>query len=153
MRCFKLFFLLLAWWCLGHNAEAAANKIVKVLPHFLDQEGQHTLSPSLYERDAYQAHLRKHKELISTLRFDVQWKAPTGDQTNLKIRVEIRGGKNLGAKPVVLEQAIKPGKWFGNWAALRLPKATYEQLGEMVAWRVTLWSGEQQMAEQKSFLW
>ena len=153
MRRFKLFALLLALGCLGHDAGAAANKIVKVLPHFLDQEGRHTLSPSLYERDAYQAHLRKHKDLISALRFDVQWKAPAGDKTNLKMRVEIRGGKNLGAKPVVLEQPVKPGQWFGNWAALTLPKETYEQLGGMVAWRVTLWNGDQQIAEQKSFLW
>ncbi len=152
LRC-KLFSLLLVLGCLGHTAGAASNKIVKVLPHFLDQEGRHTLSPSLYERDAYQSHLRKHKELTSTLRFDIQWKAPTGDQTNLKMRVEIRGAKSLGAKPAVLEQAIKPGKWLGNWAALTLPKETYEQLGEMIAWRVTLWNGDQQIAEQKSFLW
>jgi hypothetical protein len=153
MRCFKLLTLLLAWFCLGHTAEAAANKIVKVLPHFLDQEGRHTLSPSLYERDAYQAHLRGHKELISALRFDIQWKAPAGDKSNLKMRVEIRGGKHLGAQPVLLEQAIKPGKLFGNWAALTLPKETYEQLGQMVAWRVTLWNGADQIGEQKSFLW
>ena len=153
MRRFKLFSLLLVLGCLSHHAEAAANKIVKVLPHYLDQEGRHTLSPSLYERDAYQAHLRKHREMISALRFDIQWKAPAGDKSNLKIRVEIRGGKNLGTKPVVMEQSIKPGKGFGNWAALTLPKETYEQLGEMVAWRVTLWNGDQQIAEQKSFLW
>ena len=152
MRCFKLFALLFALGCGSHHAEAAG-KIVKVLPHFLDQDGRHTLSPSLYERDAYQAHLRKHKEMISALRFDIQWKAPAEDKSNLKMRVEIRGGKNLGTKPVVLEQSIKPGKWFGNWAALTLPKETYEQLGDIVAWRVTLWNGDQQIAEQKSFLW
>ena len=152
MRCVKLFPLLLGLFCLGHNAEAAG-KIVKVLPHFLDQEGRHSLSPSLYERDAYQAHLRKHKDLISALRFDIQWKAPAGDKSNLKMRVEIRGGKNLGTKPVVLEQAIKPSKWLDNWAGLTLSKEAYEQLGEMVAWRVTLWNGDHQIAEQKSFLW
>lgn len=152
MRGFKLFALLFALSCLGHNAEAAG-KIVKVLPHFLDREGRHTLSASLYERDAYQAQLRQHKDQISALRFDIQWKPPAGDKSNLKMRVEIRGSKNLGTKPVVFEEALKPAKWLGNWAALTVPRQTYEQLGQMVAWRVTLWSGDQQLAEQKSFLW
>ena len=152
MRCFKLFSLLVAFSCLGPPAHAAG-RIVKVLPHLLDPAGRHTLSASLYERDAYQAHLRKHKELISALRFDVQWKPPAGDKSNLKMRVEVRGSKNLGTQPVVLEQSIKTGNWLGNWAALSLPKETYEKLGQMVAWRVTLWNGDQQIAEQKSFLW
>ena len=152
MRCFKWFALVLVLTGVGHSA-FAAGKIVKVLPHFLDQEGRHTLSPSLYERDAYQAHLRKHKDMISALRFDIQWKAPGADKSAMKMRVEIRGGKHLGAKPVVLEQPIKPGNLLGNWAALTLSKETYEQMGEMVAWRVTLWNGNQQIAEQKSFLW
>src|SRR5439155_1231097 len=40
----------------------AEAKIYKVLPTFIDKEGRHSLSPSLYERDAYQAQLRKHPE-------------------------------------------------------------------------------------------
>ncbi len=40
------------------SATAAPAKVIKVLPHFLDQKGRHALSPSLYDRDAYQAHLR-----------------------------------------------------------------------------------------------
>ena len=52
-------------------SQAAEGKIIKVLPHLLDKKGRHTLSPSLYERDAYQAKLRTHPEDISALRFDV----------------------------------------------------------------------------------
>ena len=37
------------------DACTAASKISKVLPHLLDKQGRHTLSPSLLERDAYQA--------------------------------------------------------------------------------------------------
>ena len=33
-------------------------RIVKTLPLLLDLKGQTALSPSLYDRDAYQAHLR-----------------------------------------------------------------------------------------------
>src|SRR5207249_4815919 len=42
--------------------QAAAGRVVKVLPQFLDLKGRNTLSPSLYERDAYQAVLRRHPE-------------------------------------------------------------------------------------------
>ena len=33
-------------------AHAGSGKLLKVLPHFLDREGRHALSPSLFERDA-----------------------------------------------------------------------------------------------------
>lgn len=132
-------------------AHAGSGKVLKVLPHFLDHEGRHALSPSLYERDAYQAHLRKHPEEISALRFDVNWSAG-GKAANLRIRVEARGGK-AAAQPKMLEATVKPG-WSGSaWSAVTLDKDAYQLLGSVVAWRVTLWDGEQMLAEQKSFLW
>ena len=48
------------------NAAHAEAKISKVLPHWLDKKGRHTLSPSLFERDAYQAQLPRQPG--STLR-------------------------------------------------------------------------------------
>jgi len=128
-------------------AHAGSGKIVKVLPHYLDQQGRHTLSPSLYERDAYQAHLRKHATEVSTLRFDVQWR---GSGAGLKIRVEARGRKNT--TPLVLEQAVKSGV-FSRWNEVVLSREQYQQLGEVTAWRVTLWAGDQQLAGSASFLW
>ena len=52
----------------------ATGRVIKVLPHFLDLQGRAALSPSLYDRDAYQAVLRDHPEKRSGLRFDMQWK-------------------------------------------------------------------------------
>ena len=131
--------------------QAGDGKVLKVLPHFLDREGRHALSPSLYERDAYQMHLRKHPEEIVALRFDVNWSAG-GKPANLRLRVEARGGK-ASAQPKVVEAAVKPG-WSGSaWSAVALDKEAYQQLGGVTAWRVTLWDGEQMVAEQKSFLW
>src|SRR5687767_7610829 len=51
---------------------AAAASLKKVLPHYVDNQGRHMLAPSLYERDAYQAHLRRNPELRAGLQFDVQ---------------------------------------------------------------------------------
>lgn len=132
-------------------AHAGGGKVLKVLPHFLDRDGKSALSPSLFERDAYQAHLRKHPEEISALRFDVNWSA-AGKPANLRLRVEARGGK-AAAQPKLLEAPVKPS-WSGSaWSAVTLDKDAYQQLGSVVAWRVTLWDGETMLAEQKSFLW
>jgi len=133
------------------GAEAAPAKIIKVLPHRLDREGRHALSPSLYERDAYQAFLRKNPDKCSGLRFDIQWKAKRTAGNRLLLRVEIRG--SLEAKPVLLEQQAQPDRWYRSWSSVRLDGAAYRKLGEMIAWRATLWEGDKLVAEQKSFLW
>jgi hypothetical protein len=135
-------------------ASAATGRVIKVLPQFVDLKGRHALSPSLYDRDAYQVYLRYHTNEISGMRFAVQWRA-SGETTNsLKLRVEVRGVVHGDLPPtVVLEQEVKPGGWFSHWAALRLTEADYKKLGEVTAWRATLWDGSQMVSEQKSFLW
>lgn len=134
----------------GHAAEA---KILKVLPHFLDLKGRHSLSPSLFERDAYQAHLRTHPAEVSGLRFDVQWKANRTGKKKLRIKLELRGAK-AGAKPVTVEQDIQfKGRLFTAWARVPLSKEAFNALGGVNAWRATLWDGEKRLSELKSFLW
>lgn len=150
MRCaFGLVAVLLFLSAAG--AHAGGGKVLKVLPHFLDLEGRHALSPSLFERDAYQARLRKNPAEVSALRFDVNWSAD-GKPANLRLRVEARGGK-AAAQAKQLETTVKPG-WTGStWSAVTLDKDAYQILGGVSAWRVTLWDGEQLLGEQKSFLW
>jgi len=130
---------------------AASGSVLKVLPHFLDRQGRHSLSPSLYERDAYQARLRKQPAEISTLRFDVQWRVRGADKP-LKLRLEARGARPEG-KPFMLEQPVKPDAWGNTWSQITLPKEAWQELGEVTAWRVTVWNGDLEVAEQKSFLW
>jgi hypothetical protein len=133
---------------------AATGKVIKVLPQFLDLEGRHALSPSLYERDAYQAYLRKHPAEQSGMRFAIQWKSHGGVYSPLKLRVEIRGtAKGDLPTRTVLEQEVKPGGWFSHWASISLTGDAWVKSGTVTAWRVTLWEGDQQLSEQKSFLW
>jgi hypothetical protein len=128
--------------------------VIKVLPHYLDLEGHHALSPSLYERDAYQAFLRQHPEKRSGLRIDVQWKAHGPSQTPLKLRVELRGGvKDQRPAETVLEKEIRPGGWFSHWLSLPLTGEEFKNFGDLTAWRATLWDGDRLLSEQKSFLW
>lgn len=153
MRSLKLS-LILAVFALGISPVAAGTaRIKKTLQHRLDQEGRNSLSPSLYERDAYQAHLREHPEEVSALRFDVQWTGQKLDKSNLKIRLELRSQKTAPGKPRVLEQPLRPKGLFSHWTAVDVDAATLKELGSITAWRATIWEGDRMLAEQKSFLW
>ncbi len=136
------------------SASGAEGRVMKVLAQFLDLQGRHTLSPSLYERDAYQAFLRQHTNEISGMRFAVQWKTSGAKWGPLKLRVELRGiARGDLPSTAVLEQEVKPGGWFSHWASLPLTGEDYRKLGSVTAWRATLWEGDLLLSEQKSFLW
>jgi hypothetical protein len=130
---------------------AGEPSIIKVLPHFLDSKGREALYPSLFERDAYQLELRTHPERIQAIRFDIQWKC-TDHAGPLTMRLEVRGAKMGLGDVKVFETTVKPRKFFSKWSPLRIDKKTYEQIGEIVAWRATLWDGPKKIAEQESFL-
>jgi hypothetical protein len=136
------------------SANAATGRVVKVLPHFLDLKGRHSLSPSLYDRDAYQAQLRQHPEQRSALRFDVHWRA-TAVNGKLKLRAELRGiVQGNQPRQTTLETELEASRGgVSRWTSLKLAGADYKNFGEVTAWRVTLWDGEQLVGEQKSFLW
>jgi hypothetical protein len=132
---------------------AAAGRVVKVLPLFLDLQGHDALSPSLFDRDAYQAYLRQHTNEVSAIRFDVLWKASDAKDAKLKLRAELRGIGDRGLpSQTVLETEIAPGL-FRSWTSLPLGGDDLKKFGSLVAWRVTLWDGDQWIGEQKSFLW
>jgi hypothetical protein len=135
------------------SAAAATGRVAKVLPHFLDQKGRHALSPSLYERDAYQSYLRRHPEQRSGLRFDILWRVRTRSPANLKLKVEMRGvAQGHLPSEKTLEQEVKSGAG-SRWTAITLSSDDFKALGEVTAWRVSLWVDDQLIAEQKSFLW
>jgi hypothetical protein len=153
LRCALVALCFLFLWRAG-PATAAEGRVVKVLPQYLDLKGRAAISPSLYDRDAYQVHLRDHPAERSTMRFVVQWKTREADPDKLRLRVELRGvaAGNL-PKEIVLEQNVKPKGWFSNWAVINLTPDQYHTLTEVISWRVTLWQGETLLGTQESFLW
>jgi hypothetical protein len=128
-------------------------RIVKMLPLFLDLKGHDAVSPSLYDRDAYQAYLRRHTNEISAIRFDFLWQVENPSAAKYELRVELRG-IGEGSKPTqtTLEQEVTP-PLLRRWNSLTLGGADYKKFGELVAWRATLWRGDRLLSEQKSFLW
>ncbi len=147
---FILTFLLLVG---AFSASAANGKVVKVLPHLLDLKGRHSLSPSLYDRDAYQAKLRQSPDQCSGIRFDVLWRGRSATNEMATLRVELRGtAKGDLPSKTSLETKVRI-TGLGHWAKLELTGDDYKKFGEVTAWRATLWSGNQLLGEQKSFLW
>ena len=127
---------------------ARPGKISKVLPHWLDLQGRHTLSPSLLERDAYQAKLRADRTLCSGIRFDIKWTKNTSDTVKLQLELRVTGE----TKPIVRELAVKPSR-RGGWDAVTLDDDAFRAIGKIIAWRVLLLNGNTELAERRSFLW
>lgn len=153
MRALMILLALLGFAADVHAGEAVTGRIEKVLPFLLDRQGRDSLSPSLFDRDAYQAHLREHTNEVSAVRIDVLWKATKAPDEKIKITVELRGvGTNSVPRMTMLETSVTPGR-FRKWTEIPLAGYDYKNFGVVVAWRVTLWNGDQKLGEQKSFLW
>ena len=153
MRLIQILLVMLGLITAAPLASAQSGKVLKVLPEYMDLKGRTSLSPSLYERDAYQAVLRRSPKLCSGMAFYVNWKARHVDATKLKLRVEMRGVLGDTIERKTLEVPLpKPG-FFSKWTVFKVTGSDYKEIGNLVAWRATLWQGDQQLSEQKSFLW
>lgn len=143
--------LFLAAFLAASTCALAETRIVKVLPHLVDEQGRHSLSPSLYERDAYQDQLRKNPSKAKGLRFDVLWKGRAKSAGPLTLRVEMRGTKDV--VPLSVEAPVKSGLLGRRWSRLELTPEQFEKVGTVSAWHAILMEGDRQVAELKSFLW
>jgi len=137
------------------SAVAASGSLLKVLPEFLDLKGRNSLTPSLYERDAYQVTLREHPERRSGMRFYIQWKLKKPAWEPLLARVELRGiAEGKLARQLILERSVSnPGGILSHWTDISLLGDQYRVFGTVTAWRVTLWEGQTLIGEEHSFLW
>jgi hypothetical protein len=132
---------------------SVTGRVIKVLPLFLDHKGHDAISPSLFDRDSYQAHLRQHTNEISTIRLDILWKSSDTWDEKLTLRAELRGiGPDGLPRRTTLEQNVEP-KMLRTWTSLKLPESDYRNFGVLNAWRVTLWDGDKLLGQEESFLW
>ena len=143
------------WLAVTLPSHAGTGRVLKVLPEFLDLKGRSSLSPSLYERDAYQAQLRTHPAQRSGIRFFIQWKTKGGIWEPLKIKLELRGAASGNLpKQLVFDLPVENiGGWFSHWTDVTLSGEDYRQFGGVTAWRATLWEGNQLLGAEQSFLW
>lgn len=153
MRRLLMILLLLGSLSVASAADAVSGAVFKVLPLLLDLKGHAATSPSLFDRDAYQAYLRQHTNEISAIRFDVLWSVSHADNAGLKVRLELRGtGPDSLPRAITLEEKVTP-HFFRHWTSVTLADADLKNFGSVTAWRATLWADDQMIGEQKSFLW
>ena len=154
MRRSFMWLLLVAALALAGSAPGATGRVIKVLPQFLDLKGRNSLTPSLYERDQYQALLRIETNRCSGMRFYMQWKAKGPSAAPLRLRLEIRGiARGDYPKHLTLEKPVQPSGRFSHWTQFDLIGQEYKDFGSVTAWRVTLWEDTRLLSEQRSFLW
>ena len=149
---FAITFVFAAFLSVSAAVAGDAGKVIKVLPQYLDLQGRTALAPSLYDRDAYQAELLAKPDQRSGLAFQVQWK--TAAKGQFKIRVEARGSSQSKTDHALAwEIPVERKGWFSQWTKVAVTGDDFKKIGTLSAWRVTLWNGDQQLGEQKSFLW
>ncbi len=144
--------LLIALLFVAWPARAADQKVIKVLPHLLDKDGAHTVSPSLFDRDAYQSWLKKNPDHQTGVRYDIHWRSAKPGKFELKL--ELLGRVKKGQiKRRTVEGKVSVQRSKSQWTALSLTGEDFKQFGPIVAWRVSLWQGDQLVAKHQSFLW
>lgn len=149
-----LVFIFAVCFGLGSAAESSRVKAIKVFQFLVDAEGRHALSPSLLDRDAYQAHLRKHPAKVSGLRFVIQWKRQSGAVTRPSIRLEVRHGNGNTIGELSKTALLKVRKARrSQWHRITISGEEYARLGKVIAWRVSFWDEETMLAQEESFLW
>lgn len=153
MRALYSIAVTLAFSALVASAADTTGRIIKVLPQYMDKNGRVSLSPSLFERDAYQAHLRSRASECAGLRFSIQWKARNASRSSLKLKTELITMRHPKTSPLIIETPVKARFGWSRWTSQSLMGEAFREAGELIAWRVSLWAGDKLLAEQKSFLW
>lgn len=147
-----LFQALLLMILTSYVASAAEQRIIKVLPHFMDKQGRHAQSPSLFERDAYQKWLRENPNEQSGIRYDIQWQSYISGEYTLKL--ELLGRVEKGrAQTKTVDIALNVKNSRRHWDSIKFVGADYKKFGQIVAWRVSIWQGGKMLGKQQSFLW
>ncbi len=144
---------ILSWISLSTLLAAAEARIVKVLPQWMDARGRTSLAPSLFERDAYQDHLRNHPEEVAGIRFQVLARLPrTRESCDLVVR--IRTASNPNGEPIERVVPVKRRLWGKAWTEATLDGEAFRNAGKVLAWEVRLVDPTGNVvASQKSFLW
>ena len=87
------------------------------------------------------------------MRFDILWKAQNATNEQVTLRAELRGVGAHALPTVATLETNLMARTARHWTSLEIAGTDYQNLGSLVAWRVTLWDGNTMLSEQKSFLW
>tara|TARA_Y100000588_G_scaffold315337_1_gene343362 strand:+ start:253 stop:687 length:435 start_codon:yes stop_codon:yes gene_type:complete len=144
--------VVLAVWvlmgCGTHQTSSGDTGLIKVLPHYLDKEGQHSDGPTLLHRDSHQNRLIKNPELVHSIRYDVQWFG----EGEVTLRLELRSGKR-DSNPIIKKRTLSAGLGFNHWSSIDISPEIYREFGQPYSWQVSLWRDKKMLDKRESFLW
>ena len=122
--------------------------ILKVLPHYLDEEKAYRRPPLLH-RDSYQNKLRNNPQLARSMRYDIHWYG-VGEVT---LRLELRSNKS-GLQPITLEQTQMDSELAqATGLQLRSFKIRILNLVGPIHGGCPCGGGEEMLDQDQSFLW
>jgi len=122
-------FAILGFLIFGSVAEATEGRVIKVLPLFLDLKGRESLSPSLYDRDAYQSQLRRLPRRTVRIAFRHSMEGRRAKTVELQLIVQVRGVA-IGNTPKEIVLQKKCGSRVGSVIGPEspFPRATTRRL-------------------------
>ncbi len=128
--------------------------VLKVNRTLLDNYGYETdVVGNLKGEASYQYSLRHEPNRQSGGRFHIKWRAPKGS-TQVRLVLDVRGltPANETVRDTLSESFADMDGW-AEWTTLDIKERQFKRLGEIMAWRVTIYSGDRVMAELPSGNW
>jgi hypothetical protein len=147
--------VILAAGCATENPVSRGGfAVLKVNRTLLDQFGHETdVVGDLQGQAAYQYDLRHDPFRQRGARFHIKWKAPRrAERIRLVLDLQGLNPANESTRATVAAHQPDMDGW-AEWTTLDIKGQQFKKLGEIMAWRVTLYSGDQVMAELPSANW
>ena len=147
--------VLLATGCTTENPVSRGGfAVLKVNRTLLDPLGHETdVVGNLKGEAVYQYALRHDPNRQTGARFHIKWKSPKRAE-RIRLVLELQGLSTTNESTRATLTANQPDMdGWAEWTTVDITGEQFKKLGEIMAWRVTLYSGDRVMAEQPSANW
>ena len=128
--------------------------VIKVNRTLLDQfEYETDVVGDLKGEAVYQYDLRHNAQRQFGARFHIKWKAPRG-APSIRLVLDVRGlnTRNETTLDKFIENYTRMEDW-AEWTTISITGDRFKHLGTIMAWRVSIYSGDRVMAELPSADW
>ena len=128
--------------------------VLKVNRNLLDNLGYETFAVGDLKKEADYQYMLRHSPLKQKgVRFHIKWKAPRRSGA-IRLVLDVQGlnAANLTTRDTVTQNYPDMDGW-AEWSTIDITGKQFKQIGEIMAWRVTICSGDRVMAELPSANW
>lgn len=146
--------LLLAGCTTENPVSRGGFAVTKVNRTLLDKNGYETdIVGDLKGEAVYQYKLRHQPQNQYGARFHIKWKGPKG-ASRIRLVLDVQGltPSNESTRATIARDLPDLDGW-AEWTTLDITGTQFKQLGEIMAWRVTILAQDRVMAELPSANW